>query len=211
MPKLSRPVRIALVALAALVVLAAAAQLVVPGLIEGRIEDRLTEGGGSADASIDAFPAALLLAGDGDSIEVTGSGLELDLDADREPEVFKRLDGFDRVDLDLRDFRAGPFELESFVLTRDGPGPYSLQSSSTTTGAALLQFGASELGVPGSSLIPLITGDEPQANAPIPIELDMELESEGGRILVTEGGGEIAGYPTGPFAELITAAIVVRL
>lgn len=201
--------RVAVIALVAIVALLGVAQLVVPQFVESRIEDRLTEGGGTAEASVDAFPAPLLLVGDGDSIEVTGS--DLDLEVSTEEGVFDRLDGFDRVDVDLRDFRAGPFEVESFVLSRDGSDTYSLQSTSTTTGTELLQYGAAELGVPGSSLIPLITGDQPEANAPLPIELDMELESDDGRILVTEGGGEIAGYPTGPLAELITSAIVVQL
>lgn len=201
--------RIAVIALVAIVALLGVAQLGVPPFVESRIENRLTEGGGTAEASVDAFPAPLLLVGDGDSIEVTGS--DLDLEVSTEEGVFDRLDGFDRVDVDLRDFRAGPFEVESFGLSRDGSDTYSLQSTSTTTGTELLQYGAAELGVPGSSLIPLITGDQPEANAPLPVELDMELESEDGRILVTEGGGEIAGYPTGPLAELITSAIVVQL
>lgn len=209
MGKLSRPVRIAIIVVVALVAILGVAQLAVPAFVESRIENRLTEGGGSAEASVDALPAARLLAGDGDSIEVTGSGL--DLEVNPEEGVFDRLDGFGRVDVDLRDFRAGPFAVESFVLSRDGSDAYSLQSSSTTTGTELLQYGAAELGVPGSSLIPLITGDQREANVPLPVELDMQLESDDGRILVTEGGGEVAGYPTGPLAELITSAIVVQL
>lgn len=209
MGKLSRPVRIAIIVVVALVAILGVAQLAVPAFVESRIENRLTEGGGSAEASVDALPAARLLAGDGDSIEVTGS--DLDLEVNPEEGVFDRLDGFGRVDVDLRDFRAGPFAVESFVLSRDGSDAYSLQSSSTTTGTELLQYGAAELGVPGSSLIPLITGDQREANVPLPVELDMQLESDDGRILVTEGGGEVAGYPTGPLAELITSAIVVQL
>jgi hypothetical protein len=209
MRKLSPPVRIALIALAAVVALLAIAQLAVPPWAEKRIEDRLTEGGGTADASVEAFPAALLALGDGDSIEVTGSGL--DLDVDPEEEVFKRLDGFDRVDIALTEFEAGPFDVDSFALERDGPGTYSMQSELTTTGTALLQYGAERLGVPGSSLLPLITGDSEEANAAIPVDLDMELESDDGRIIVTEGEGEVAGYPAGPLAELITSAIVVQI
>lgn len=204
-------VRIAVIALVALVALLGAAQLALPQLAEKRIEDRLTENGGSANASVDAgFPAARLLTGHGEGIEVRGSDLDIDVEGDQPP-VFDRLDGFDRVDVDLRDFDAGPFRVASFALSRDGSRPYSLRSSSTTTAAELVSYGASRLGVPGSSLIPLITGDRPGANAPIPVELDMTLESEDGRIVVTEGGGEVAGYPTGPLAELITSAIVVRL
>jgi hypothetical protein len=207
--RLSLPARIAIVALAAVVALLAVAQLAVPPWAENRIEDRLTEGGGTAEASVEAFPAAALVFGDGDSLEVTGSGL--DLEVDPEEKVFDRLDGFERVDIDLSDFRAGPFDVDTFVLSRDGAGTYSMQSALTTTGSALLAYGAERLGVPGSSLLPLITGDSPEANAPIPVDLDMELESDDGRIIVTEGEGEVAGYPAGPLAELITSAIVVQI
>jgi hypothetical protein len=204
-------VRIGLIALIAIVALLVIAQLAVPPFAEKKIEDRLTENGGTAEANVDApFPAALLLAGDGDGLEVTGSGLDLEIEDEDSP-VFDRLDGFDRVDVDMSDFHAGPFEVASFALSRDGSGPYALRSSSTTTGAALVSYGASRLGVPGASLIPLITGDNSAADRPIPIELDMELESDDGRITVTSGGGTVAGYPTGPLAELLTQAIVVRL
>jgi hypothetical protein len=209
MGKLSLPARIAIVALALVVALLVVAQFVVPPWAEKRIEDRLTEGGGTADASVAAFPAALLIAGDGDSLEVTGS--DLDLEVDPEEKVFDRLDGFDSVEIDLTEFQAGPFDVDTFALTRDGSGTYSMQSELTTTGSALLSYGAERLGVPGSSLLPLITGDNPEANAPIPVDLDMELESDDGRIIVTGGTGEVAGYPAGPLAELITAAIVVQI
>jgi hypothetical protein len=209
MAKLSLPARIALIAAAAVVVLLVVAQFVVPPWAESRIEDRLTEGGGEASASVDAVPAAKLLIGDGDSLDVTGSGLDLEIDP--EEEVFKRLDGFDSVDIELVDFRAGPFDVDSFALARDGSGIYTMQSQLTTTGSALLQYGAERLGVPGSSLLPLITGDSEDANVTIPVDLDMELESDDGRIIVTGGTGEVAGYPAGPLAELITAAIVVQI
>jgi hypothetical protein len=203
-------VRIALTALAVLAALLVAAQFAVPALVEDRIEDRLTEGGGSAEVSVEALPVARLLAGDGDALEVTGSGLDLELDVEA-TEAFRRLDGFDRVEIELRDVRAGPFEVDDFELTRDGSGPYALRSSATTSGAELLAYGADRLGVPGSSLIPLIGGGNTIAAKPIPVELDMELTSEDGRIMVTSGGGTVAGYPTGPLAELITQAIVVQL
>jgi hypothetical protein len=209
MAKLSLPARIALIAAAAVVVLLVVAQFVIPPWAESRIEDRLTEGGGEATASVDAVPAARLLIGDGDSLDVTGSGLELEIEP--EEEVFKRLDGFDSVDIELDDFRAGPFDVDTFALARDGSGVYTMQSQLTTTGSALLQYGAERLGVPGSSLLPLITGDNEDANVPIPVDLDMELESDDGRIIVTGGTGEVAGYPAGPLAELITAAIVVQI
>ena len=63
-----------LVVALALLALAAASQLVIPPIAEHRIEDRLTDGGGTADVSLQAFPAARLLFGDGTRLSITGSG-----------------------------------------------------------------------------------------------------------------------------------------
>ena len=205
--------RVAIIVAGVLVALLVAAQFALPPLAEKRIEDRLTENGGSADAEVDAgVPAARLLAGHGDSIDVSGSGLDLDIDPD-DSQVLNRLDGFGSVAIDLTDFQAGPFEVDSFELSRDGSSPYSLSGSLVTTAAALASYGADRLGIPGASLLPLITGasDDSIADKPIPVELGMELTSDDGRITVTSGGGTVAGFPTGPLAELITQAIVVQL
>ena len=48
-------------------------------------------------------------------------------------------------------------------------------------------------------------------NVMVPVKLDMQLTSENGRIQVVSGGGTVAGVPTGSLAELLTAAIVVKL
>ena len=118
-----------------IVALLGASQLLLPGFAEHRIEDRLTEGGGSARAAVQAFPAARLIFGHGDSLEVSGNGLDLPLDTSQD--VFGRLDRFDRVDVSLEDFHAGPFEMRSFELHRNGSSPYSLVSDSTTTASDL--------------------------------------------------------------------------
>jgi hypothetical protein len=146
--------------------------------------------------------------GDGDRLEVHGSGLDLDLSEN--PEVFDRLDGFGDVDVSLSDFRAGPFDVTSFELERDGDGPYAVRSTSSTTTAQLVEFGAESLGLPGGGLLGSFAGGA-TGDRPIPIALDMEMESDDGRVRVVSGGGTVAGYPTGPLAELITSAIVVRL
>jgi hypothetical protein len=201
--------RIAIIVSLVLVALLVTAQFALPPLAENRVEERLTEGGGTADVSIDAFPAALLLLGDGDDLEVTGSDLDLDLDED--PEVLEPLDGFDRVDVSLEDFRAGPFEVAGFDLSRDGSTPYTLVSTATTTAAELAAYGADQLGIAGGPLLEFFAAGVDAAQRPIPIELDLEMESDDGRVRVVSGGGTVAGYPTGPLAELITSAIVVRL
>jgi hypothetical protein len=198
---------IVLLVLTAAVVLA---QLFVPGIGERRIEDRLTERGGTAEVTLSATPAARLLWGDGDRIEVRGRELNLDLTTE-DPQVFDRLDGFGEVDVDLSDFRAGPFDVMSFELTRGGSGPYTVRSSSSTTAADLLDFGADALGLAGGPLLRFFAGRAPLGSRSIPVTVDMEMESDDGRIEVISGSGTVAGYPTGPLAEFLTAAIVTRL
>lgn len=202
--------RIAAVVAAAIALLLLASQLFLPGVGEGAIEDRLTEGGGSADVSLSALPAARLLWGDGDRIEVRGSGLDLAFDRE-DPDVFDDLDRFGEVDVALTAFRAGPFDIDSFVLRRDGGDAYSLESSSTTTISDLAEYGAEEVGVPGSGFLDFVLDLTQVGGQDLPVVLDMEMVSDDGRIRVVEGGGEVAGVPTGPLAELLTTAIVVRL
>ena len=50
----------------------------------GPVEDRLEEGGGSADVSVGAFPAVTLIAGRGKELTATGEDLSIDLDDRRE-------------------------------------------------------------------------------------------------------------------------------
>jgi hypothetical protein len=196
---------------AALVILAlgVASQLAIPPLAANHIEGKLTEGGGTAEVSLSAFPAARLLFGDGERIEVRGTGLDLALE--RRTEVLGELDGFDEVDVRLEDFRAGPFEMRAFELTRDGSAAtYHFVSRGSSTAAAVAGYGAERLGLLGgpflSALASQLTG-----NRPFPINLDMQLRSDDGRVVVVSGGGTIAGVPAGFLAQVITAAIVVRL
>jgi hypothetical protein len=172
-----------LIAALVLVALVGVSQLVIPPVAEHRIEDRLTDGGGTADVSLHAFPAARLLFGDGTKLSVRGSGLDLGLE-----------------------------QQTNFALTRPAPSaPYHLVSSSRTTPGDLASYGAARLGLPGGPLLRFFTDQALGGNRPIPIHLDMELRSDGGRVVVVSGGGTVAGYPTGPLAELITSTIAVQL
>ena len=193
-----------------LLVVLGLSQLVLPPVIEHRIESRLTNGGGNADVSVGAFPAVRLLFGDGSHISATGSGLRLGLQ--QETDVFDKLDGFDRVDVNLTGFRAGPFTISSFDLNRPAPSaPYHLVSRAQTTPRELTAYGASRLGIPGAPVLGFLGGEAPGGTRAIPVNLDMRLTSDHGRVVVVSGGGTIAGLPTGPLAELITSTIVVKL
>lgn len=202
--------RWALIASALVLFIFLGSQLAIPGLAEREVEERLTENGGRAEVAIGAVPALRLLLGDGEQFEVEASGLELDLD--ERSEVLERLDGFSVVDVSIADFEAGPFAVETFELHRDDEDAYALTSVGSTSPAALAQYGAEALELPGAGLARFTLGrllDAPEAE--IPFELEMGVASDNGRLRVVSGGGTVAGLPAGPLAQLITAAIVVRL
>ncbi len=199
-----------IVAAGTVVFVVVAAQLLIPNLAEREVEQRLTESGGQAQVTLGAIPAARLLFGDGERFEVVARDLALDLD--EEPAVFERLDGFGVVDIAIDDFRAGPFSLERFSLTRSDLEPYRLVSSGHTSPAALLDYGMEALNLPGGPLAGLaldtLFGD---GAVDVPVELDMTLASDDGRVEVLSGETTVAGLPAGPFAEMITSAIVLQL
>jgi hypothetical protein len=186
------------------------AQLVIPIVVQGEIEDRLTSEGGTADVSLSALPATDLLFGKGSRITVTGQGLDITAEAESR-DVFSRLDGYDHVTVELSSSRVGPFELARFELTRDGPAAtYHLVTNGHTTPGDLTEFGASQLDLPGGALGEFLVG-QIAGDAEIPIDFDMELDSVDGRIVVVSGGGTVGGLPTGPLATLITTFVVVQL
>lgn len=200
--------RWAIALIAAALAILVASQLLIPGIAASDVEDRLTEGGGEADVSVSAFPAARLLFDDGSRFEVRASNLRLDLS--ERLEVFDRLDGFGEVDVSIDNFIAGPLEISTFTLTRSGDDPYHLTSVGMASPAELVDLGADQLGLPGGDLFGGIAG-QALGNAPLPIELDMELVSGDDGIDVTSGGSTVAGIPTGPIGELVASAIVARL
>jgi hypothetical protein len=200
-------------AIVLIVALAVVSQLALPRFAADRVADRLTAGGGTAQVSISAFPAIRLLFGDGDRLDVSGRGLVLPVNGEQTG-TLSRLDGFDQVSVRLIDVKAGPVTVRRFVLTRDGSDPYRLRSTASTSLSDLAGFGGGELGGFLGRLALRLGAREALGSAarrPIPVELDMKLADEGGRVVVVGGSGSVAGIPTGPLAELITSAIVVRL
>jgi hypothetical protein len=200
--------RWAIALITAVVLILVASQLLVPGIAERQTEDRLEAGGGTASVSLSAFPALRLLFDDGSRFEARASGLDLDLN--QRVDVLDRLDGFSEVDVLIDDLVAGPLDVSRFQLTRDGSDPYHLLSSAQASPAALVDLGADALGLPGGDLFGGLAG-QALGDAPVPIELDMDLVSSEDGIEVTSGGSTVAGIPTGPIGELITSAIVARL
>jgi len=202
--------RIAVILGAAVVLVLVVSQIFLPGIGEGVIEDRLTENGGSADASLSATPAARLLWGDGDRIGIDATGLDLEVTTSDDPVVFDDLDRFDDVDIVIRDSSMGPVQLENFVLTRNGDEPYSLEATGNTSVSDLAEFGAESIDVPGADILGGILSVA-TGGTEVDVDLDMKVASDDGRVRVVEGGGEIAGIPTGPLAAFITSAVTVEL
>lgn len=186
-------------------------QLLLPGLGENAIRDRLTANGGVADVSIGAFPAARLLWGNGDSLKIEASDLNLPVEPNIDPVVFKNIDRFGDVDVVLNNTTAGPFKVDSFALSRHGDGPYWLVARTSTSAAQLAAYGINGANLPGAELIGTILDFTGVGGQEIPIDLDLRMASDSGRITVVDGGGTVAGLPIGPLAELITSAIVIRL
>jgi hypothetical protein len=196
-----------LTAAALLLIAAIVVQVLIPRIGERRISRRLTENGGEAFVAIDVFPATRLLRRDGDRIRVRGS--QLGIGISRQGGGLSALDGFDEVDIGLLDFVTGPFDVEEFELTRSGNGLYRMRSQASTSGAALAGYGGETLGALGPLLG--LVAQAPLGGRSFPVSVEVELESRDGLLAVASGGGTIAGYPAGPVASLIAAAVARRL
>jgi hypothetical protein len=204
--------RLLLLLLGVLAVLAVASQFALPILAERQVENRLEEGGGDASAEIDALPALRLLFDDGDRIQARGEGLALDVT--RRQRVMERLDGFDSVDLALSEFSVGPFELDSFVMTRgEGETGYESAFSGQASPREVAAFVGSQAGgALGGILGDLAAGSLPGGgDTPVPFRLRADVESRDGQVEVTGTTGSVAGLPAGPFAELVVELVVRRL
>ncbi|HYH62405.1 MAG TPA: hypothetical protein VD766_11115 [Solirubrobacterales bacterium] len=202
--------RIAAIVAAAVVLVLVLSQIFLPGIGEGAIEDRLTKNGGAADASLSARPAARLLWGSGDEIGIDATGLDLEVTAADEPVVFDDLDRFGDVEIIIRDSSMGPVDMEDFVLTRKGDEPYSIEAHGTTSASDLAQFGAEAFDLPGADILGGILSVA-TGGTEVDVDLDMLVESDDGRVHVLEGGGEVAGIPTGPLAAFITSAVTIEI
>jgi hypothetical protein len=200
------------IVVAFLIAVLVATQLILPPVAARQIEHRLTKDGGSAHVSLHAFPALRLLFHDGDSIDVSGSGLSVQLGTGRQ-HVLQRLDGFGSAHIHLSDVTAGPFDTRSFTLDRDsGSRTYALGVSATFTPSAVAGYlGSSVGGGLGGLLGGLAGGLVPGGSQPVPVDLHAQLESNGGNPRVVSGAGSVAGLPMGPVLEAVAAAVIAQL
>jgi hypothetical protein len=205
-----RRVAVLLVALVAL--LAAGAQLFLPTYLEGRVEDRLEQHGGSADVSLRALSAERLLFDHGDSLKVEGHGLRLRLGG--QGRVLERLDGFDEVNMRLHRLSAPPLAVSSFVLRRpDSQSDYTVRMTGSTTPRDVARFLGSQA---AGGLGGLAGGLAAQAlpaggRTRIPLDVDARIRSHHGRSHVVSARGSVAGVSASPLVELVLDAVVARL
>jgi hypothetical protein len=204
---------IALSLVGVLVLLLAASQLFLPGYLEHRVEDRLTDDGGSASVTLRALPALRLLAHHGDKLSIEGHDLVLPLRlSDIGGRSLRDLDGFDEVAIHLERLRVDPLAVREFSLTRpENAADYRLHLRATTTPRALARYAAVQLpglrvplfGTSGSAL--------PDERGQFPLGLDAALSSDDGRPRVVSASGSIAGLQVGPLVELLAGAVLSRV
>jgi hypothetical protein len=199
------------VVVAFLIVVLALTQLLLPVLAASRIQHRLTKGGGTAHVSVHAFPALRLLFRHGDSIRVTGSGLNVQLGTGKQ-HVLKNLDGFHSAHIDLRNVTAGPFHTSSFTLDKSsGSSIYELGVRASFTPAALASYLGSSVGGGLGGLLGGLAGGLAAGSEPVPVAVQAQLVSDGGNPRVVSGAGTVAGIPMGPVLEAVAAAVIARL
>lgn len=186
-----------------------AAQLAIPHIAARRIADRLVERGGEAEVEVRALPALKLLWRRGDRLAVRGQEVEIGMS--REGGGLSSLDGFYEVSIRLSEFRTGPFEISYFQLARRGHGPYVMRSIANTSGASLVEYGGTQAGGGLGPVLSTLARQAPLAGRRFPVQVEVELASAEGIITVVSGEGTIAGYPAGPIASSIAAAVARRL
>ena len=206
--------RIRLIALgvaAVVVVAGVATHFLLPGYLANRVEDRLVEHGGRAEVTLRAVPALRLLAGHGDRIEISGSGLEYEFD-DPDQDAFEKLDNFDEVDIALTEVTAGPFETENFRLEkRQGEELYAIEIRASARARELAEVAGEQFGDIGKLIGELAGGAVPFGGVMLPVDVEGTFESEGGEVRMVEGRGDVAGIPAGPLTRLVTNAVLSRL
>ena len=192
--------------------LALGSQIAIPAYVSSKVEDRLTENGGTAHAEVHAFPAVGLIGGNGDSIEVTGRDLNFDF-PNADTDAFDRLDGFDEVDATLTNLTTGPFKVDRFELKRaDGENAYRMVVEASSTGSQLAEYAGGQIGGRFGGLFQrLAPGLVPFGDEPVPVSIDARVRSDDGRAVVVQASGDVAGLPAGPLAETIAGTVAARL
>src|SRR5215212_9439540 len=155
-------------------------QLLLPPYAENKLEDRLTEHGGTAKVDLDAIPAARLLFGHGSRVDIRARELKVDLE-DRQKDVFQRLDKFRDVTIYVQDSRAGPFAIGGFFLTRRADHQYLMVLKADASPADVARYAGSRLGGGfAGALAGLAAGTLTNAGRALPVNARVVVDTSSG-------------------------------
>ena len=194
-----------------ILLLALGSQVAIPAYVSSRVEDRLTANGGTAHVSIHATPAVQLIKGHGQSIDITGQ--DLTLDVPRAAELDK-LDGFDKVHVDIARAKAGPFTVRRLRLDRySHDSTYRLTFDAVAKPSQLTRYAINRLG--SNPIYDLVGGIAanflPPPDDPTAVHMFVELRSDGGvaRVIAADGGA--GGIKAGTLATDLLGVVANRL
>jgi hypothetical protein len=104
----------------------------------------------------------------------------------------------------------GPFTADAVLLERgEGEETYDFTFRGSTSAGQLADFALGSFPPILRSLVETLGGRP--ADAEIPVRLNAELKSEGGRAELITGSGSVAGLPLAGIALPIAGAIISRL
>jgi hypothetical protein len=194
-----------------LLVLLVASQLALPPYAEHRVAGRLTEHGGNADVNLSAFPALRLLFGRGGGLSIDASGLSVDLTPGQE-DVFKQLDDFAHVNVEVSDSRAGPFTIGGFRVQRAASHVYDVAVAGDGTAGDVARYAGSQLGGGfGQALAGLAASALGGFDQTIPFDARMQIVTNSGVPQARNVDGSVAGLPAGPLAQVVANALLSGL
>jgi hypothetical protein len=192
----------------ALGVLLVVSQFVLPPIAENRLEHRVTDHGGSAQADLSAIPAVELLLGHGDKLGLDASRLSVDLQQDQR-DVFNKLDDFTEVDITITDSRAGPFSVSRFHVKKTGQHEFAVTVSGDGTAGDVARYAGSRLGGSfGQALAGLATSALGGFDRPIPFDAAMQIDTSGDTPTARSVEGQVAGLPAGALAQVVANALL---
>jgi hypothetical protein len=188
-----RWVVVAAVVLAAVLVLLAVAQLVLPSIAANRIKDRLNKDGAVQSVSVSAFPAIKLLWGHADSVRVRMTSVNAS--SVRTAQLLNNTDATHDLDLSIGTYSSGIVTLQDINLRKRG--------SLLTADARLTDQALSRALPPGFSVKPVASGGGQlllQASASLfgfGLAVDVLLSSQGGALAL-----EPVNVPFGQLARI---------
>jgi hypothetical protein len=195
------------IALAALLI---ASQFLLPPYLEHRVASSLTQHGGTASVDLAAIPAVRLLFGHGRKLHVTGSGLSVDLQGQQD--VFKKLDDFSDVRIDISQSRAGPFSVGRFLVTKTGDHSYAVAIAGDATAGDVARYAGSRLGGGfGQALAGLAASALGGFDQRVPFDARMDVITGAGTPQAQNVQGAIAGLPAGALTQVVANALLSGL